>query len=79
MNHAKTLKPGAPATKVLNVLRDAGSRGATSLEIQERAVVVAPSTVISQLRHMGYGIRRMFERVSESGAKVHRYWLVETT
>lgn len=79
MNCAKTAKPGSPTYRVIECLVSAGEAGATSMEIAKRAGVVCPSTYISSLRHMGRKVRREFVGVSESGAKVHRYWLAETT
>ncbi len=64
--------------KVLDLLRQAGSRGITPLDGFELAHSWRLAARIHELRELGYTIETTVER-TPGGAKVARYRLYETT
>lgn len=73
--HAANPVKSSRLQAVFDVLTRAGADGATSLEIQERARVVAAGTCVSELRHGGIGVVCRYEGRTDSGRKAYRYWL----
>jgi len=63
--------------RVLRFLRERGPRGATTREISRTCEVYGLSATISELRANNYQIDCRYERETENGRKVHRYFLVE--
>jgi hypothetical protein len=61
---------------ILALLRDRGATGATTREISEASGALNPATEVSALRHNGVAVRCEFERKTETGSRVYRYWLV---
>lgn len=76
MNHAR-LSTSPRMQKLLAFLRGRGKQGATSLEIAQEVPTVAPATEVSALRHNGYTVEQGYEGRTASGAKLHRYRLIE--
>lgn len=77
MIHAGNPASSLRLRRVLDVLRAAGSRGVTSLELQERASTVAPGTCVSELRASGLVVECAYEGRAD-GRKVYRYTLRES-
>ena len=75
MMNARSVATSKPLARVLKYLQDCGHLGATSRDIMEMCDTVAPATVCSELRKNGYAVRCEFERRTETGAKVFRYWV----
>lgn len=74
--HAAKIEHSARLQRLRDYLRECGPRGATSLELaQACGPLVAVSTEISALRHNGYTVRSLMERVTETGSRVWRYFL----
>ena len=60
---------------VLAFLRQRGDQGATTAELRELANSMAPHTDVSELRASGLTITCQYERMTEEGRKVYRYYL----
>lgn len=74
--HAARAERSPQLQRLLAVLREAGARGITSLELQEKSHLVAIATRVSELRHNGYDIQCALERISIDGARIYRYKLI---
>lgn len=61
--------------RVLDVLRNAGCDGATTLDISKKANVLAVSSVVSELRACGVAVNCQFEGMGENKSKIYRYRL----
>jgi len=72
----KVVEPGGRYDKVLQFLR--AHPGATTRDICRGTEVYAFTATISELRRMGFTIEQEFKRITDNGAKVHRYYLIET-
>jgi hypothetical protein len=70
------VETGGRYDRFLSYLRD--HPGATTRDLMIGAEVCAVSAIVSELRHMGRRIECRFERTTEAGARVHRYYLLET-
>ncbi len=73
--HAAKLSKSDRLTAFLAFLRL--HPGASTREIQTGADVCNPNTAASELRSLGYTVTCEFERVTESGRRIHRYRLQE--
>ena len=73
--HVSKLESSPAQQRVLAYLRDCGSRGATTLEINAECQVQNVATWVSALRHNDIDIVCRYQGQSEQGAKVYRYWL----
>ena len=57
----------------LDYLKDAGSYGVTTAQLQVATFSMAPATDVSELRQSGYLIDCTNEGTNENGRKVYRY------
>lgn len=76
--HFSRLENSPALQRILALLRERGSVGATSRELARECEVVAPSTWVSNLRYLGYTIERVAERTTANGSRVNRYRLLES-
>ena len=76
MIHAAKVEKSPRLKRVLAFLRERGERGATGREIVHRCDVTGLEAV-RELRANGFMIDAKYERMTEGGAFVWRYKLVE--
>ena len=63
--------------RMLAFLRERGREGATGLEIARGCDVLNPATYCSELRSNGIAVECRYERATDSGQRVFRYFLGE--
>jgi hypothetical protein len=76
IHHGSEIQAGGRYDRFLAFLRS--HPGATTRDLMLGAEVCAVSALASELRAMGYRIECEYKRTTESGARVHRYYLIET-
>jgi len=80
MNTGSIHNPDTVPARIYRALKYAPD-GLTTWEIQKLTRSMAVSTDISAVRGQlpdGWRIKREYQGRSETGRKIHRYWLVET-
>lgn len=72
--HQGKLENSRRQKEALFLLKFAGKRGVTSLDIHHRTGSLAPGTLVSELRHNGHDIDCVYDFTNETGTKVYRYF-----
>ena len=75
--HAANIETSERLQKLLYLLKTKAFAGATSLEITQALGILNPGTEVSALRHNGYDVECKYDRTTDAGAKVYRYFLYE--
>lgn len=75
--HFARLDKSSRLTSFLNFLRL--HPNATTREIQIGAEVLNPNSAAAELRALGYTVDCRFDRVTDTGRRIHRYSLLDAT
>lgn len=74
--HAATLESNR-VQKLLSLLRAVREKGATTLQINEACGSTRASSDVSELRANGVAVVCRHDHTTDSGRRVHRFWLEE--
>ena len=75
--HYSKLATSPRLQRLLALLKERGSKGATSIELHEATGALNVATEASSLRHNGFEIECKRDGTSAEGAKIYRYRLIE--
>jgi hypothetical protein len=73
--HAARIEKSGRLRRVLELLREKRSEGATTRDIIDVAHVCAVNSIVSELRANGFRIECDFDRRGEDGSAIYRYVL----
>ena len=72
--HLVKIDGSKPLQRIVAYLGDRGELGATGLEVATQCRVLNVATWVSHLRRQGIPIETVFDRTTEEGARVYRYF-----
>jgi len=77
MIHAAKINQSPRLQRFLCYLMEVKERGATGLELIANTRNLNPHTSAAELRANGVPVVCRLDRITEDGARVHKYWLAE--